>query len=120
MVLTQQLYPQFILRLRELAGGGMIMLPSSERDFAHPGIAPYIGKTQHSPVTDAKGRVKLFKLAWDAVGSEFGGRHVQYEMFYAGATFVARGHAFRTYEWERALNLVDRFMETYDLPQATA
>ena len=37
--------------------------------------------------------MKFFKLAWDAVGSEFASRHVQYEMFYAGASFVTRGHS---------------------------
>jgi 4-hydroxyphenylacetate 3-monooxygenase len=116
MVLTQQLYPQFMVRLREISGGGMIMLPSSDKDFANPAISPYIDRTQKSPVTDPKGRVKLFKLAWDAVGSEFGGRHTQYEMFYAGATFVARAHAYRTYEWDKALDMVDRFMDSYDLP----
>ena len=29
-------------------------------------------------------RVKLMKLMWDAVGSEFGGRHELYERNYAG------------------------------------
>jgi 4-hydroxyphenylacetate 3-monooxygenase len=29
--------------------------------------------------------------AWDAIGSEFGSRHTQYEMFYAGARFVTAG-----------------------------
>ena len=38
-VLTQQLYPKFINTLRDLAGGGMIMLPSSVADFANPEIA---------------------------------------------------------------------------------
>jgi len=115
MVLTQQLYPKFIGQLRELSGGGMIMLPSSVSDFANAEIAELIGKTQRSPATDAKGRVKLFKLAWDAVGSEFGSRHLQYEMFYAGANMVTRGHAFRTADWENSIGIVDRFMETYDL-----
>ncbi len=32
----------------------------------------------------ARTRVKLLKLLWDALGSEFGSRHLQYEMFYAG------------------------------------
>ena len=77
MVLTQQLYPKFVNTLRELSGGGMIMLPSSIEDFANPELAGYIEKTQRSPVTDSVGRVKLFKLAWDAVGSEFGSRHQQ-------------------------------------------
>ena len=33
---------------------------------------------------DAEQRVKLSKLAWDAIGSEFGGRHELYERNYAG------------------------------------
>ena len=115
-VLTQQLYPKLVHTLRELAGGGMIMLPSSVSDFSNPEIAGYIRKTQQSPATDSLGRVKLFKLAWDAVGSEFGSRHLQYEMFYSGANMVTRGHSFRAYEWEKATGMVDRLMSTYDLP----
>src|ERR1700733_3847037 len=120
MVLTQQLYPKFTNQIRELAGGGMIMLPSSANDFANPEIAGLIGKTQHSGATDSLGRVKFFKLAWDAVGSEFGSRHLQYEMFYAGAQMVTRGHAFRTCDWERATGMVDQFMSTYGLPGSEA
>jgi 4-hydroxyphenylacetate 3-monooxygenase len=116
MVLTQQLYPKFVTTLRELSGGGMIMLPSSVEDFGNPEMAGYIGRTQRSPATDSVGRVKLFKLAWDAVGSEFGSRHLQYEMFYAGANMVTRGHAFRTCDWARAVGLVDRLMSRYELP----
>ena len=118
MVLTQQLYPKFVQALRELAGGGMIMLPSSAADFTHPEMASLIEKTQHSPATDATGRVKLFKLAWDAVGSEFGSRHLQYEMFYSGANMVTRGHSFRTYDWEKAVGLVDGLMSTYEVATA--
>jgi 4-hydroxyphenylacetate 3-monooxygenase len=54
-------------------------------------------------------------LAWDAVGSEFGSRHLQYEMFYAGAHMITCGHAFRTCDWEQATGMVDQFMSTYDL-----
>ena len=120
MVLTQQLYPKFTNQIRELAGGGMIMLPSSANDFANPEIAGLIGKTQHSGATDSLSRVKFFKLAWDAVGSEFGSRHLQYEMFYAGAQMVTRGHAFRTCDWDRATGMVDQFMSTYGLPGTEA
>ena len=90
-VLTQQLYATINTTLRDLAGGGMIMLPSSIADFANPELRALIGKTQQSPTTSSEGRVKFFKLAWDAVGSEFASRHTQYEMFYAGATFVTKG-----------------------------
>jgi 4-hydroxyphenylacetate 3-monooxygenase len=118
LVLTQQLYPQLMTTIRELAGGGMIMLPSSIADFANPAIAPYIRRTQQSPVASPEDRVKLFKLAWDAVGSEFASRHTQYEMFYASASFVTRGHAFRTCDWPAAKGLVDHCLASYGLPQA--
>ena len=84
--LTQALYPKVITAIRELAGGGVIMVPSSIADFDDPALAAIIDKTQKSPVFSPQERVKFFKLAWDALGSEFASRHVQYEMFYAGAS----------------------------------
>jgi 4-hydroxyphenylacetate 3-monooxygenase len=114
-VLTQQLYAQVMIALRELAGGGMIMLPSSIQDFASPELRALIDKTQQSPVSSSEDRVKFFKLAWDAVGSEFASRHTQYEMFYAGATFVTKGHSFRTFDWDRCTQLVDRMLDSYSL-----
>jgi 4-hydroxyphenylacetate 3-monooxygenase len=60
-------------------------------------------------------RVKLLKLTWDAVGSEFASRHLQYEMFYAGAQFVTRGHSYRTYDWDRATAMATQIMNSYDL-----
>lgn len=114
-VITQQSYNTFIGSLRELAGGGLIMLPSSLEDFGNPELRGLIGKTQQSPSTDSEGRVKFFKLAWDAVGSEFASRHTQYEMFYAGATFVTKNHSFRTYDWDAATGLVNRMLDSYSL-----
>jgi len=112
-VLTQQLYPNFIRAIRELAGGGMIMVPSSVADLHSAETADFVTRFQQSPVTDGVGRIKLMKLAWDALGSEFASRHVQYEMFYAGATMVTRGHSFRTYDWNAATGMVDEFMASY-------
>ncbi len=115
LTLAQPLYGKFIGTLRELAGGGMIMLPSSTADFANPELAALIDKTQQSPNSNSHERVKFYKLAWDAVGSEFGSRHAQYEMFYSGATFVTRGHSFRTYDWSGAEGLLDRMLDSYEL-----
>jgi 4-hydroxyphenylacetate 3-monooxygenase len=114
-VLTQKLYPDVISSLRELAGGGLIMLPSSVEDFADPQLKALIEKTQQSPSTSAEGRVKLFKLAWDAIGSEFASRHTQYEMFYAGANFVTRTHSYRTCDWHSGTRLVDQMLDSYSL-----
>ena len=62
----------------------------------------------------------LIKAAWDAVGSEFGSRHTQYEMFYAGARFVTCGHSFRTFDWKSAGGLVDSLLSSYDLQSELA
>lgn len=71
-----------------------------------------------SPGYPAEERVKLFKLAWDVVGSEFAGHHHQYEMFYAGAPFVAKGYAYRNYGYDDAVRRVDEFLASYDLESA--
>ncbi|MCX8997103.1 4-hydroxyphenylacetate 3-monooxygenase [Rhizobiaceae bacterium BDR2-2] len=117
-VLSQQLYPKVLNTIRDLAGGGMIMLPSSVADFANPELAALINKTQQSPAASSLDRVKFYKLAWDAVGSEFGSRHHQYEMFYAGATFVTKGHSFRTYDWDRANGLLQSMLDSYSLEES--
>ncbi|KQW20541.1 4-hydroxyphenylacetate 3-monooxygenase [Afipia sp. Root123D2] len=114
-VITQQLYAKINNALRELAGGGMIMLPSSVKDFENPELARLIDKTQQSPAASAADKVKFYKLAWDAVGSEFASRHSQYEMFFAGATFVTKGHAFRSYDWKSASSLLDQMLSSYDI-----
>jgi 4-hydroxyphenylacetate 3-monooxygenase len=118
-VLAQQIYPEVIEAIRTLAGGGLIMLPSSGYDFANPEFASVIDKTQRSSAATPQERVKLFKLVWDAVGSEFGSRHLQYEMFYSGASFVTRGHSFRYFDWDRSKGMIEEFMATYDLPDAS-
>jgi 4-hydroxyphenylacetate 3-monooxygenase len=114
-VLTQDLYPRVIQTIRDLAGGSLIMLPSSVRDFANPDLEPIIRKTQRSAAMAPEEKVKFLKAAWDAIGSEFGSRHTQYEMFYAGARFVTTGHSFRTFDWDSATALVDALLSSYDL-----
>jgi 4-hydroxyphenylacetate 3-monooxygenase len=114
-VLTQDLYPRIVNMLRDLAGGALIMLPSSIHDFADPHLKKIIGMTQRAVKMEPEEKVKFLKAAWDAVGSEFGSRHTQYEMFYAGARFVTTGHSYRTFDWDGATSMVDDLMGSYEL-----
>ena len=41
-------------------------------------------------------------------------------MFYAGATFVTKGHAFRCYDWQAADSLVNGMLESYSLDDELA
>lgn len=115
MGLQSELYPRVLHVLRELSGAGVIGTPSSFRDLVSEETAPYMSRYLAESRDDLEQRTKLFKLVWDAVGSEFAGRHHQYEMFYAGAPFVARGYAARNYGIEEARELAERFMQRYSL-----
>lgn len=76
-------------RIKELierhVASGLIYLPSSAADFESEAIRPYLDRfVRGSNGYAAIDRVKLLKLLWDAIGTEFGGRHELYERNYAG------------------------------------
>ena len=115
MNLQSEINPKLLDIVRELAGGGLIQLPSSVEDLKNPEIRDTITKYVQSPGVPGEDRIKLMKLAWDMIGSEFAGRHEQYEKFYAGAPFIVKTHAHRTYDWDRATGLVDYALSGYDI-----
>jgi len=118
------LAPMAYPRIKEIAeqtiSSGLIYLNSHAIDFKTPELRPYLDKyLRGSNGYDAVERVKLLKLLWDAVGSEFGGRHELYERNYAGnyemirlenlPNMIARGDA------DELKKFVERFMAEYDL-----
>lgn len=115
MALQAELYPRVLAIVRELVGGGVLQVPSSVADLTVEAARTDFDRYLYSPDVAAVDRVKLFKLAWDAVGSEFAGRHHQYEMFYAGAPFVAKNYALRNYGFDDPVAEVDRFLDSYDI-----
>ncbi|SOE98803.1 4-hydroxyphenylacetate 3-monooxygenase, oxygenase component [Burkholderia sp. OK233] len=121
MALQSQINPKMIDIVRELSGGSMIMLPSSYRDYGNPEIAADMERYVASPGSTSKERVALMKMAWDLIGTEFAGRHQQYEKFYGGASFLIKQNMNRCYDFERAKKLVDAVIQlperTFDLPR---
>jgi 4-hydroxyphenylacetate 3-monooxygenase len=111
MGLQSELYPRVLQVLRELSGSSLLQVPASFRDMEHEDLRTYAGPR-------AEEKIKLYKLVWDVVGTEFAGRHAQYEMFYAGAPFVARGYAYRNYGYEEPLSLVDAIGAQWSLDRA--
>jgi 4-hydroxyphenylacetate 3-monooxygenase len=107
MALQSQINPHMIDIVRELTGAAMITLPSSFKDFDNPESAPDIERYFVSGKMGARDRVKLMRLAWDFIGSEFGNRHQQYEKFYGGASHLVKTNMYRNYDFERAGALVD-------------
>ena len=115
-----QNYSKFIDDLRELCGGGVFQMPADISVMKDPELAQQFQTYWKTPQCDAITRMKLFKLAWDLVGSEFAGRHQQYEKFYAGAPFIVRGHSFRETDWQAFKTIVDNLIGSYGYSGATA
>jgi 4-hydroxyphenylacetate 3-monooxygenase len=71
--------------VEKIVASSLIYLPSSAKDFKNPAIDKYLAQyVRGSYGIDYKERIKVMKLLWDAIGTEFGGRHELYERNYAG------------------------------------
>jgi paerucumarin biosynthesis protein PvcC len=68
----------------EILGGAPLVTPSSAADLQNEELRPLIDRFYRGSTGDAHDRIKLFKLIWDAVGTEFGSRHEWYEINYSG------------------------------------
>jgi 4-hydroxyphenylacetate 3-monooxygenase len=101
-------------KLRELSGGGVFQMPANSSVVKDPDTLALFQTYWQTPQLQALDRMKLMKLVWEVVGSEFAGRQQQYEKFYAGASFVVRNHSFRECNWKRYDAIVDRLMSQYD------
>jgi 4-hydroxyphenylacetate 3-monooxygenase len=112
--LQSSIYPEVVMAARQMMGGSLIQLPSSVEDLRAAETSADMRRYVRWPHADVEERVKLLKLLWDLTGSEFGSRHVQYEMFYAGQPTVVQTKEYRAYDWAAAELLVDACLESYD------
>ena len=84
-VMASTAYPKIKEIIENTLASALIYLPSSALDFKNPALRPYLDQfVRGSNGYTAEDRVKLMKLMWDAIGTEFGGRHELYERNYFG------------------------------------
>ncbi len=84
-VMASMAYPKIKEIIENTMASALVYLPSHSLDFKNPEIRPYLDQyVRGSNGYSAEERVKLMKLLWDAIGSEFGGRHELYERNYFG------------------------------------
>ncbi|HEY4558709.1 MAG TPA: 4-hydroxyphenylacetate 3-hydroxylase N-terminal domain-containing protein [Enteractinococcus sp.] len=111
-------------RIKEIieqdVASGLIYLPSGALDFKNAEIRPYLDKyLRGSQGIQAVDRVKLMKLLWDSIGSEFGGRHELYERNYSGNHENVRVemlmNAMNNGTTESMHGMVEQCMSEYDL-----
>jgi 4-hydroxyphenylacetate 3-monooxygenase len=110
------MYSELIDVLRQLSGGGVFQMPASVSVLGDPVLAEQFETFWQTPQLPALDRLKLFKLVWELVGSEFAGRQLQYEKFYAGASFIVRDHSYREAPWDEFRRIADELLASYDVP----
>ena len=85
-VLAPDAYVQIKQQIEKTVASSLIYLNSHARDFKTPELRKYLDLyVRGSGGVSAVERVKLMKLLWDAIGSEFGARHELYEINYSGS-----------------------------------
>src|SRR5438093_12465932 len=124
-VLAPEAYVQIKNLIEKTVASGLIFLNSHARDFKTADLRKYLDLyLRGSGGVDAVGRVKLMKLLWDAIGSEFGGRHELYEINYSGSHEEIRRYALfgalASGQYERWKQFAETCMAEYDLDGWTA
>ncbi|WP_081238423.1 4-hydroxyphenylacetate 3-hydroxylase family protein [Streptomyces viridosporus] len=118
-------YPRVKEIVQQDVASGLIYLNSGAADFKNPEIRPYLDTyLRGSGGIGAEERVKVLKLLWDAVGTEFGGRHELYERNYAGNHEATRAELLFAQTASGQLDdykaFADQCLSEYDLDGWTA
>jgi 4-hydroxyphenylacetate 3-monooxygenase len=106
--------------VRELLGAGPFMVPADVSALADPTLREQFERYWQAGEATAIDRLKLMKLAWDYLGSDFAGRHTQYEKFYAGPQFVHAFYNFNNCPWNERKAQVDALMAEMTVPAVHA
>jgi len=119
-ILSNQAYPIIKGIIENQTGGALIVHPSSSRDWQQPELRPlleqyYRGSNGYTAVE----KIKLVKLLWDAIGTEFGGRHELYERSYSGSHELTKLECYWMAQSDgtvdRIKRLADECLSEYDL-----
>lgn len=115
----QEHHSEIIDILRTLLGGLPMQMPASIDVLKDEALRERFARWWGTAGMDALPRMKLYKLAWDLVGSEFAGRHQLYEKFYAGNSIVVRNQSDREAPWDAFRGTVDRLLDAVEEPDFT-
>jgi 4-hydroxyphenylacetate 3-monooxygenase len=109
-------YAEICDTVRELMGAGVFQMPADASVLEDESLRQTFETYWSVPGQSAAGRMKLLNLAWDLLGSDFAGRHAQYEKFYAGPGFVMNGYSYGAGPWQEWEAEVDALLASIQTP----
>jgi 4-hydroxyphenylacetate 3-monooxygenase oxygenase component len=104
--------PKWLPRVNELLqliGGGGFMATPSKADLEGP-LREQIDMYYQAAGAEADRRIRLFRLAWDFLGSELGGRGELYERFYLSDSWRMTALAYTIADKSFPESLVEQFL----------
>jgi 4-hydroxyphenylacetate 3-monooxygenase len=112
----QEHHTEIVDILRTLAGAAPLQMPASIDLVTDPELRERFERWWSTPALAAAERLKLYKLVWDLIGSEFAGRHMLYERFYAGNSIIVRNQSDREAPWDDFHATVDGLLGRITVP----
>jgi aromatic ring hydroxylase len=103
-------YERIVQVTQTLAAGGLLISPT-EADL-RSAVGPDIERYYKGAGVEAEERIRLFKLAWDATGTQFGQRMLHYERYYAGDPVRVSAAYYREAGSAHLLAMVKRVLAT--------
>jgi 4-hydroxyphenylacetate 3-monooxygenase len=110
-VFASECWPAVRQLFEKQLAGSLLVAPSGIEDLKNEELRPLIDKYYRGSSGSAEERIKLFKLIWDAIGTEFGARHELYEINYSGNHEQIR---MDVANFSRRKGLIDQFKATVD------
>ena len=96
-----------MVRLTQVLGAGGILTNPTEADLSSE-IGADIHRYYRGADRDAEVKIRLSKLAWDATGTQFGQRQLQYERYYAGDPVQMGASIYHAQDHSALMAIVDR------------
>jgi 4-hydroxyphenylacetate 3-monooxygenase oxygenase component len=104
-----KMYERMVQATQVLAAGGLLISPT-EADL-RSAVGPDIARYYRGAGVEAEERIRLFKLAWDATGTQFGQRMLHYERYYAGDPVRVGANYYLDYDVAPLLAQVQRALK---------
>ena len=112
-VFLPQAHTQAVDTIRMLGSSGLIMTPT-ERDLRDPELNEVLSQYLRGASMTAAGTGRIMKLAWDAIGEQFGSRSLLYEWFFAGDPINNRILYYRTDTSTNCTAMAQAFLDSLE------
>ena len=103
-------------KVKELLSAGPFQIPADCSVFEDPELREAYETNWAAPGAAPAERYKFIKMAWDLLGSDYAGRHTQYERFYGGPPFLNDLYSFNAAPWKDHRATIDQILADIELP----